>query len=143
MNKEMIIAVMNRLEKNVPQIRWVDAEMGQLSGSDERPPVAFPCALVDLSYTSCETLSGGAQKIKATVKIRIAFDWIPPTSTGVPVSLREKAFGYLDVLESVNKALHWWDGGKLFNPMRRISCMPERSGKRKIYVITYETEFID
>ena len=140
----MIIAVMERLEKNVPGLRWVDAEMGQLSSGNDRPPVAFPCALVDMSYIGCETFSGGRQKISVEIKVRVAFDWTPPTSTGVPVPLREKAFAYLDMLESVHGALQWWNGDGRFNPMRRTRCVPEnRSDRRKSYVITYVTEFVD
>ncbi len=72
MNKEIFIAVCDRLKTEVPQLRWIDAEEGQLN-TGERPAVAFPCCLIDISYPSCETHMGGRQKIKAQMQLRVAF----------------------------------------------------------------------
>lgn len=65
MNKEIFIAVCDRLKTEVPGLRWIDAEEGQLN-TGERPAVAFPCCLIDISYPSCETHMGGRQKITST-----------------------------------------------------------------------------
>lgn len=51
MNKEIFIAVCDRLKTEVPGLRWIDAEEGQLN-TGERPAVAFPCCLIDISYPS-------------------------------------------------------------------------------------------
>ena len=72
MNKEIFIAVCDRLKTEVPGLRWIDAEEGQLN-TGERPAVAFPCCLIDISYPSCETHMGGRQKIKAQIQLRVAF----------------------------------------------------------------------
>ena len=44
MKKEILKAVMDRIRQEVPALRWVDADEGQLDFSDSRPPVAFPAA---------------------------------------------------------------------------------------------------
>ena len=72
MNKEIFIAVCDRLKTEVPGLRWIDAEEGQLN-TGERPAVAFPCCLIDISYPSCETHMGGRQKINAQIQLRVAF----------------------------------------------------------------------
>lgn len=79
MDKEFIIAVCDRIQSAVPSVRWVDIEDGQLDVR-ERPPVAFPCALVDISYTACQTLAGGAQRVRAQVTVRVAFQRLGPSS---------------------------------------------------------------
>lgn len=58
MNKEFFLAVTNHIAVTVPQIKWVDADEGQLYVAG-RPPLAFPACLVDISYPQCESLSGG------------------------------------------------------------------------------------
>ena len=68
MNKEIFIAVCDRLKTEVPGLRWIDAEEGQLN-TGERPAVAFPCCLIDISYPSCETHMGGRQKINAQIQL--------------------------------------------------------------------------
>lgn len=55
MKKEILKTVMERIREKVPELRWVDADEGQLDFQDSRPPVAFPCCLVELSYPGAET----------------------------------------------------------------------------------------
>ena len=125
MNKEIFIAVCDRLKTEVPGLRWIDAEEGQLN-TGERPAVAFPCCLIDISYPSCETHMGGRQKINAQIQ------------------LREHALSCMDTLDKIHEALQWWNGGNLFNPMRRLRGAPEkRADGLKVYNVIYETEFMD
>lgn len=142
MDKELIIAVCDRLHAAVPSLRWVDIEDGQLDVR-ERPPVAFPCALVDISYTDCQTLSGGSQRIRAQVTVRTAFQRLGPSSAAsAPEDSRLRALSRFDTLGEIHAALQWWNGGGLCNPMRRVRCIPEkRYADIRVYTATYETEF--
>lgn len=143
MNKELFIAVCDRLEKEVPQLRWIDAEEGQLNVS-ERPPVAFPCCLVDISYPSCETHMGGRQKINAQIQLKVAFQPGGNTNAAAPVQIRERALARIDILDRIHEALQWWNAGNRCNPMRRLRSAPEkRADGLKVYTIVYETEFMD
>ena len=145
MYKELFTAVCDRLEKEVPQLRWIDADMGQLSSrGDSRPPVTFPCALVEISYPSCDTLSGGKQRINAEIHLRIGFDVPGPTNSKVPDRYRDMALSYMDVLDKVHQAMQWWDGGRLFNPMKRMKAVPEKvSTGFRTYLLTYTTAFVE
>lgn len=143
MDKEFFIAICDYLEKKVPELRWIDAEEGQLNNG-ERPAVAFPCCLVDITYPSCETHMGGRQKIKAQVQLKVAFSCQGQTNTTAPVKVREKALKRLDTLKDIHEALQWWNGDGLFNPLRRLRSVPEkRTDGLKVYNVTYETEFMD
>lgn len=94
MNKELFIAVMDRLKEQVPALRWIDAETGQLNVSP-RPPVAFPCCLVDMRYVRCRSLTAGAQRIDAQVSLHVAFQACGSTAArGLPyrpASLRSRS----------------------------------------------------
>lgn len=142
MDKEFIIAVCDRIQSAVPSVRWVDIEDGQLDVR-ERPPVAFPCALVDISYTACQTLAGGAQRVRAQVTVRVAFQRLGPSSVAcAPQPARLCALSRFDTLGEVHSALQWWNGDGLFNPLRRLRCIPERRyADIRVYAATYETEF--
>lgn len=139
MNKVFFLAVTNHIAANVSQIKWVDADEGQLNVAC-RPPVAFPACLVDISYPQCESLSGGVQRIRARVELRVVFAIQGSTNAAAPAAVRERSLARFDVLE----ALQWWNGGGLFNPLKRISSTPERRGDDlKVYRVVYETEFFD
>lgn len=143
MNKEIFIAVCDRLKTEVPQLRWIDAEEGQLN-TGERPAVAFPCCLIDISYPSCETHMGGRQKINAQIQLRVAFQAGGSTNAAAPKLVREHALSCMDTLDKIHEALQWWNGGNLFNPMRRLRGAPEkRADGLKVYKVIYETEFMD
>ena len=52
MKREYLNQVIETLKEEVPALRWIDADEGQLDFyTDDRPPVAFPCCLVELSMT--------------------------------------------------------------------------------------------
>ena len=143
MNKDFFIAITDSIKKSVSQINWVDADEAQLSLS-ERPPIAFPACLVDISYPACVTLSSGRQKVKARVELRIVFSLQGRTNAAAPLEVRQQALARFDTIQAVHEALQWWDGGNLFNPLRRISATPERrSDDLKVYKVIYETEFFD
>ena len=68
MKKEIMKAVMDRIRQEIPALRWIDADEGQLDFQDSRPPVAFPCCLIELYYPphgathrSCHSSEGGIQ----------------------------------------------------------------------------------
>ena len=143
MNKVFFLAVTNHIATNVSQIKWVDADEGQLNVAC-RPPVAFPACLVDISYPQCESLSGGVQRIRARVELRVVFAIQGSTNAAAPAAVRERSLARFDVLEALHKALQWWNGGGLFNPLKRISSTPERrADDLKVYRVVYETEFFD
>lgn len=143
MNKVFFLAVTNHIAANVSQIKWVDADEGQLNVAC-RPPVAFPACLVDISYPQCESLSGGVQRIRARVELRVVFAIQGSTNAAAPAAVRERSLARFDVLSALHKALQWWNGGGLFNPLKRISSTPERrADDLKVYRVVYETEFFD
>lgn len=143
MNKFFFLAVTNHIAANVSQIKWVDADEGQLNVAC-RPPVAFPACLVDISYPQCESLSGGVQRIRARVELQVVFAIQGSTNAAAPTAVRERSLARFDVLEALHKALQWWNGGGLFNPLKRISSTPERrADDLKVYKVVYETVFID
>ena len=143
MNKDFFIAITDHIKTSVPQIKWVDADEAQLNVS-VRPPLAFPACLVDISYPQCESLSGGSQRIRARVELRVVFTLQGSTNAAAPASVRERSLVRFDVLEALHKALQWWNGGGLFNPLKRISSTPERrTDDIKVYKVVYETDFFD
>ena len=68
---------MERIREKVPELRWVDADEGQLDFQDSRPPVAFPCCLVELSYPGAENMSAahpGMQRVHVSLELKIGFN---------------------------------------------------------------------
>lgn len=143
MEKELFIALCDQLKSKIPELQWVDADQGQLNIS-ERPPVAFPCCLVEMSYPQCANLTGGTQRIQVRFQLRVAFNVCAPTNASVPIEVREKALAQYDTLQRIHKTLQGWNYGRRINPMTRVSVTPEsRSDGLKVYRAIYESAFMD
>mgnify|MGYP002467735714 CR=1 FL=1 len=69
MEKELFIALCDQLKNKVPELRWIDSDQGQLNVS-ERPPVAFPCCLVEMSYPQCTTHMAGKQRVRVRFQLQ-------------------------------------------------------------------------
>lgn len=144
MNKHLFIALCDLLESQVPEVRWIDADEGQLNASNQRPPVAFPCVLIDMTYPQTEAMNATAEKIRVQFSLRIAFEGYGQTSSAAPESVRERALERLDILEKIHRTLQWWNCDRQINPLRRQRVTTERrQDGLKVYNMTYESAFID
>lgn len=143
MEKELFIALCDLLKSKVPELQWVDADLGQLNTS-ERPPVAFPCCLVEMSYPQCVNHTVWVQRNKVRFQLRVAFNVSAPTNASVPIEVREKALAQYDTLKRIHKVLQGWSCNRSINPTARASVTPEsRSDGLKVYRVIYESSFMD
>lgn len=143
MNKEIVLAAMYRLHEVAPELRWIDIEEGQLY-TPERPAVAWPCCLVDMSYDDCETLANGRQNITARVTLRVAFACQGATALAAPEPVRTQSLSRLDTLQRIHNGLQLWRAGTLTKPFKRRGVRPERSADGiKVYTMIYEFKLVD
>lgn len=143
MKKELFIALCDQLKNKVPELRWIDSDQGQLNVS-ERPPVAFPCCLVEMSYPQCTTHMAGKQRVRVRFQLQVAFNVWGTANASAPQESREKALQQYDTLQNIHKALQWWSFGRKINPTSRVSVLTEnRSNGLKIFRMIYESEFMD
>lgn len=116
--KHVIEAVMNRIKQEVPEIGFINVDLGQLSV--EVPPVDFPCALVDVldvNYSSGGTLT---QTAKATVNLRLGFKVYAPSDVNADDEQRAEAMQHFDLVEKVAEALHGY-GTPQFAALKRTA----------------------
>lgn len=147
MKKKYFIDVLDRLEKAVPALRWIDADEGQLNFTDSRPAVAFPACLVDILLPGCENMAGNVpvvQKVELQINLKIAFNDCASFSTKSPVKVREKAAERYDILEDIHKALQGWRMGNALKGFSRKSVHTEkRPDGLKVFNCVYTATLID
>lgn len=136
--KGLFTAVTAKLE-TLPALKWVDEDKGQMNF--ERPPVVFPCALVDIQLPNTEDLNSKMQDCDAVVTVRLGFDFSGNTNTKTPAAARERSLKYYDVVDAVYNLLQGWSGGE-FNPLSRKSFVQEkRPDGYKVVAIQFGTAF--
>jgi len=134
--------ILSQLQTAVPAIRWIDFDTGQLESS-ERPPVAFPCALISISVTSAKDITDHTQDCTGRVRARLAFDQQMRTESVATPGIREVALSPYDVISDVYAALQGWTSGN-FSPLSRVrqDREPSKHGLF-IYLIEFSIEFED
>lgn len=144
MEKQLFEEVTQHIKGSVPEFRWIDANEGQLN-STERPPLAYPSCLIEMSYSSCRELGGGEQQITVEFRLTCVFDAIGGTiNAHAPTEVRQLALQRYDILQKLHKTLQWWTGEGLWMPMRRVRVSPTlRRDGLKVYECIYQLEYID
>ncbi len=147
MKKEILKTVMKRIREKVPELRWVDADEGQLDFQDSRPPVAFPCCLVELSYPGAENMSAahpGMQRVQVSLELKIGFNDCASFNVNKPLQVQETAFARLDMVEALHRAVQGFKMENCAKSFRRARCRPQkRPDGLKVYEVVYTADFID
>lgn len=142
MNKQIFIDICDRIESEVPELRWIDLDTGDIDIQTERPAVAFPACLIDINYPSCEDQADNEQLVRANIIIRLAFQ--PQGATNNKSPVRAYVLEIFDMVEKVHAALQGWHNTGAFSTLSRISAFGERRRDGlKVYRLQYQTTFID
>lgn len=138
--KQVFIDIERRL-KEIDSLRYISEDWGQLNF--ERPPVNYPCALIDLGEADCSQAGNRSQMVEAVARITIAdirYQGIHPEA---PEADRERAFGIFDLIDEVNRALHGRDGDS-YTPLNRVKIKKVmRPDQVREFVITYAFGYTD
>lgn len=140
--KNIILSIQQQLAGNIPQLRYIDEDWGQLSY--EQPPVQFPCALIDIANVDYSQLGEGYQQATANVTILVADMRL--INSSARASQRNDAHFILDLLANIHQKLQLFapnvGNNEKAAPLIRITTKKEAADKgTKIYSMTYQTAF--
>lgn len=137
MEKQVLLDVQARLQEEVPSLRYIDKDWGQLN--EERPAVNFPCAIIDVDSVRYQDLSGGYQIAEAALTVTVADLRTMSSSASSPQ--REASFGIFDMIQSVHNALQHYASHN-FAPLVRLGMqrVPATKGY-ECYELKYTTAF--
>lgn len=140
MIKDALIAVQNALT-GIPGIEYVAEDWGQLDFYTTRPPVKFPCVLLDAEGADYKDRSRGSQQADASISIRLA-DYRPVNvSAQAPDS--EQAFNIYDTMTDIYKALQGLSGPTFTGLARTRLRKAERDDAIRELVMTFRFGFVD
>jgi hypothetical protein len=109
--KELIRAIQDKLKDDISELKYIDYDWGQMDYY-ERPPVKFPCALIDVQNATYSNEGRLVQQCEATVVVRLFSLRLSNSSNGAPDGQKEKTQDFWQLVEDVNCALH----GQIFLP---------------------------
>jgi hypothetical protein len=103
--KQMIQHIQDKLTREVPALKHVDQDWGQMDFFPN-PPVKFPCALIDIQSAQYTNTGNFIQQGTAMVVVRLFDLKLSNSSQKAPDNQKENAKKIWQLIEDVNKALH-------------------------------------
>lgn len=143
MNADIFVALCDLLEKEIPELRWIDEDEGQLNTlPGNRPAVDYPCCLIDIHYPRCEDSTETEQMVTVSITLKLAFQPTGETNSRAPREVRSRALGRFAMADKVHCCLQGWTAGETLSPLSRRSARSSvTADKMKVYTIVYDTTF--
>lgn len=145
---QLYLSLKDRILDRVPEIKWIDLDLGQLEHYDTRPPVAFPCVLIDFPDASYKAMGGQVQWGDPVVQLRLGFDSFTSANSAAPTLAQEQALTHFELEQALFAALQGWtpiyNAGGIAEPLVRSRAATEqREDPFRVRVIHYTTAFQD
>jgi hypothetical protein len=143
--KTIYTAIMAKLKSDIPALKWIDLDYGQLStATGQRPSLAFPCALISIRVNECKDITDTIQDCKGSITIRLAFDqMIKNTNSKSESGKLEEALNPYDTIADVYSALQGFDTDSFNALSRRSQGDEKRADGLFVYNITFSVDFED
>jgi hypothetical protein len=139
----IFLAIQQHIQTNVTAITYIDQDLGQLKTAT-RPPVSWPCVLLDFEDFSFDNMGQNVQTAKGTVVIRLGFAPYSNTSQATPSVYAQQAIGYYDIEWALHKALQGWAPGDDYGSLIRTSTgTQKRTDNYRVRELRYSVAFED
>jgi hypothetical protein len=139
----IFLAIQQRIQSNLSTISYIDQDLGQLK-SGARPPVSWPCVLIDFEAFEFEQMGDNVQTAKGTIALRLGFAPYSNSSQVTPSTYLRQAIGYYDIEWALHLAIQGWTPGIDFGPMVRTSVSTQkRSDSYRVRELRYSIAFED
>jgi hypothetical protein len=139
----IFLAIQQRIQATVSAIAYINQDLGQLKAST-RPPVSWPCVLVDFEDFSFDNLAENVQTAKGIVVLRLGFAPHSSSSQVTPGTYLQKAIGYYDIEWQLHKAVQGWAPGNDYGSLCRTSAITQkRTDNYRVRELRYSMAFED
>jgi len=140
----IFLKIQEHIKNEVPEVKWVDQDFGQLEFYKDRPAVLLPCVLIDMEDTDYEDETAKIQTGETKLIIRLCCAAYSDAASPRQQLQKELALQYLNIEHRLNKALHTWCDNELFTPMMRKKAITEkRDDNLRVRAIKYVFNFND
>lgn len=136
---QLFLAIQEKIKNDVAEIRWIDQDFGQLEDYEVRPPVSFPCVLIDFNETSYEEMNQRRQQANITFTLRLGFPAFSYAANTAPQSVKELALQYYELEQRLFESIQGFDAGGIIQGCTRQSTITEgrKDDNLRVRVMTF------
>lgn len=138
----IFLSIQQLLKEQAPFIKYTDQDLGQLKS--QRPPLSWPCCLIDFENFSFESLGENVQQACGSVVFRLVFAPNSNTNSTTPLAFKELALDYYEIENKLHQLLQGWqpcaNTGKL---NRKSADTQKRTDNYRVRELRYSLSFDD
>jgi len=140
----LFLAIQNRIITEVPEIKYIDQNLGQYMHEEFRKQILSPTVLIDFPVTDFSELQGNNQFGAVTIAVTLFYDIWNSTNSLTPEDIKEAGLQYLDVDHKLFMALQGWnpDHCEALNRTQSKGHNANETGLR-VKETTFTTQFED
>ena len=139
----IFLAIQQQIKTTVPAITYIDQDLGQLK-STTRPPVSWPCVLIDFEDFDFDNMGSNVQTAKGTVVLRLGFAPYSNSSQVTPSAYTQQALGYYDLEWALHQTIQGWCPGTDYGSLIRTSATTQkRTDNYRVRELRYSIAFED
>jgi hypothetical protein len=105
----LFLDLQERIKIKVPEVLYVEQDLGQLGTDDPRKYLMFPAVLIDFPSTPFTNLQGDNQLAVPVISVTLVFDNYSQTNQLAPLEVRETGLKYLEVEQKLYMAIQGWN----------------------------------
>lgn len=130
-------AILQRL-MTVPDLRYIEQDLGQLENYDMRPAVSWPCALLEIDdFDFSDAENNLVQIAEGFLQVRIGLVKYTDSNNLTPANIRPNGYRYMEVADLVAKALHGWQPPGCTRLIRRNAVTEKRDDDIRVKVLRF------
>jgi len=140
----LFLLLQERVQDEVPDITFIDQDLGQINTGVTDFPVTFPCLLIDFEDFDFKNLSENVQTASGTVLLKLGFSPYSSSDSSATEESKEAALQFYDIEWDLHKTLQGWDPGDYFGHMDRTSAITQkRDDALRVRELRYTIAFED
>jgi hypothetical protein len=138
----LFLAIQDRILDQVPEIKYIDQNLGQYMPEEFRKQMLFPCVLIDFPNTNFSEMQGNNQLGELTIVATLFHDIWNNTSSITPIEIKQSGLKYLEIDQKLFMALQGWNPD-FCQPLIRLNAKSHNSNEAGLVVreTTFTTQF--
>lgn len=140
----LFLDLQEHIKKEVPEITYIEQDLGQLGTEDPRKMMSFPGVLIDFPETTFSNLQGKNQLALPIISFILVMETFSQTYHLAPLGVREMGLQYLEIEQKLYMAIAGWESDycELLNRTSTKGLNRNDVGLR-VRDLTFTTQFED
>ena len=139
----IFMAIRQRIQDEGYAAVYIDQDLGQLR-NNVRPPVSWPCLLIDFEDFKFENLGENVQTAKGTVVFQLGFAPYSNSTQATPTTYVEQAMKYYDYEFILHEMMQGWSPTETSGSLIRTSVVTQkRKDHYRVRELRYSLAFED